>query len=211
MIVKASSITNLTDARYFSSFGVDLFGFCFDTKAEEFIEIEKAKEIAGWLLEPNLVGEFRGRSNDEINDIVSLLDLKYCQINYNELLANDFKLSVPIIGVIPFEEFTTAANLTKNLNSIATECEHIIIDFSSANVKWKSVEMARTISTAALDSCLKDYSILLDINDSTEKISSIIEELSPAGFNIRGGHEKTTGLKDFELLDEIMLLLKPEV
>jgi phosphoribosylanthranilate isomerase len=58
MQLKISSITNLTDARFFSAIGANYLGFCFDVLNENNISIAKAKEIINWLHEPVIIGEF---------------------------------------------------------------------------------------------------------------------------------------------------------
>ncbi len=45
MQLKISSITNLTDARFFSAIGAHYLGFCLDVLNEYNISIPKAKEI----------------------------------------------------------------------------------------------------------------------------------------------------------------------
>ena len=69
-IVKVGNITNLSDARYCAGMGVDMLGFCFEKKSEQYIDPESYKEIIGWISGPQLVGEF------DTNDETKILELK---------------------------------------------------------------------------------------------------------------------------------------
>jgi hypothetical protein len=53
-----SSISNLSDARFFSAYGIRNFGFCFDVLDPNAMTIDQAKEIISWLHEPKIIGQF---------------------------------------------------------------------------------------------------------------------------------------------------------
>ena len=53
-----SSVSNLTDARFFSAYGISYFGFCFDVLDPNAVTIDQVKEISGWLHEPRIIGQF---------------------------------------------------------------------------------------------------------------------------------------------------------
>ena len=56
-IVKAGSITNLTDARFFAAYDVDFIGFNFDPKSPDYISPQNALAIKGWITGPKIVAE----------------------------------------------------------------------------------------------------------------------------------------------------------
>jgi len=79
-ILKFSSITNLSDARFAAGSWADFVGFCFDPSRPEYIEPKQAKEIAGWINGPLLTGEFGQQPIEWIQDFINALDLKAIQI-----------------------------------------------------------------------------------------------------------------------------------
>lgn len=79
-ILKFSSITNLSDARYAAGMWADFIGFCFDPSKPEYLEPSKAKEIAGWINGPLITGEFGNQPIEWIQDFVKALDLKVVQV-----------------------------------------------------------------------------------------------------------------------------------
>jgi phosphoribosylanthranilate isomerase len=85
-ILKFTSITNLSDARYAAGAWADFAGFCFDPSLPEYLEPQKAKEIAGWINGPLLTGEFGFQPVEWIQDFAKALSLHAVQVpaNYKE-------------------------------------------------------------------------------------------------------------------------------
>ena len=55
--IKISQVNNLTDARYFSAWGVDYLGFDINPESSSFVSPPLLKEIAGWVEGPSIVLE----------------------------------------------------------------------------------------------------------------------------------------------------------
>jgi len=55
--IKASSITNLTDARYFAAMLVDYLGFQLDLSHDERINSEEFHGIKAWVEGPKIVAQ----------------------------------------------------------------------------------------------------------------------------------------------------------
>ena len=86
MQLKISSITNLTDARFFSAIGAHYLGFNFDVLNENNISIAQAKEIIQWLHEPVIIGEFgKHQTKEEIEFIAKQMELNEIQIPFEHL------------------------------------------------------------------------------------------------------------------------------
>lgn len=105
MKIKIAHISNLSDARFFSAFGVDYFGFSLDSLNPDAVTVNEVKDITQWLYEPILVGEFGIHQNQaEIAYLTQQLSLheiqipfahpdkdflnfsKFIQVDYNEIL-----------------------------------------------------------------------------------------------------------------------------
>jgi len=69
MIIKAGSITNLTDARFFAAVDIDYIGFCFDPLSPDYISPQTALAIKGWIHGPQIVAEF---ANQDIENVLNI-------------------------------------------------------------------------------------------------------------------------------------------
>lgn len=79
-ILKFSSVRNLSDARYAAGFWADFIGFNFNPDDQAYLEPSKAKEIAGWLSGPHIVGEFAHQPKEWIEDFIKAVPLQAIQI-----------------------------------------------------------------------------------------------------------------------------------
>ncbi|MCB0588955.1 MAG: N-(5'-phosphoribosyl)anthranilate isomerase, partial [Phaeodactylibacter sp.] len=78
--VKASSVTNLTDARYFAAWEIEWLGFNFDPGSEAYIQPQAAQAIKEWIDGVKVAGEFGLQSFEEILTAVDMLELDGVQI-----------------------------------------------------------------------------------------------------------------------------------
>ncbi len=79
-LLKFSSITNLSDARYAAGMWADFIGFNFDPSSDNYIEPSKAASISGWISGPAIVGEFGQQPLSWIQDFAKQLKLQVVQI-----------------------------------------------------------------------------------------------------------------------------------
>lgn len=83
MKIKIAHISNLSDARFFSAFGVDYFGFSLDSLNPNVVTVNEVKDITQWLYKPILVGEFGIHQNQtEIAYLAQQLSLQEIQIPF---------------------------------------------------------------------------------------------------------------------------------
>lgn len=79
-LLKFSSITNLSDARYAAGMWADFIGFNFDPTSDNYIEPSQAASISGWISGPATVGEFGHQPLSWILDFAQQLKLQVVQI-----------------------------------------------------------------------------------------------------------------------------------
>lgn len=79
-LLKFSSITNLSDARYAAGMWADFIGFNFDPSSDNYIEPSKAASISAWISGPAIVGEFGKQPLSWIQDFAQQLQLQVVQI-----------------------------------------------------------------------------------------------------------------------------------
>lgn len=194
-VIKAGSLTNLTDARYFASFGVEMIGFHFDPYAENYLPADLAAEIRGWLYGPRFVGEFRGvsKSDQAIADFVSTVEkvkLEVVECTPEDLAVVKSNWEGPIILALNAEQIATAATAVND-----PQVDYVLLQVEDAQA---AVAMAQLGDTKP---------VLLDSAHTVEGLSEMLPKAQPAGFNVRGGAEQQVGMKTFELLDPLMIYL----
>ncbi len=181
MQLKISSITNLTDARFFSAVGAHYLGFCFDVLNESNISVATAKEITKWLHEPVIIGEFGShQTKEEIEFIAKEMELNEIQIPFNH--TQKFALA--------FDKFLTVDNWSAINNQPSTD--YLVLKINEI----KNQKLKEFIST---------NKVFIETDFNTNNILSIIETLQPYGIQITCKKEEKAGLS---FVDEYAELLE---
>ncbi len=192
--VIASSITNLTDARYFAAWEVNWLGFCFEEGSDNYISPQAMYAIKEWVDGVKFMGEFRGMNSADILDHVEKLSLEAVQVD--ELTGLDVMMDLQDILVfkeIEIDETTDEAFLKNILEQFAPYCAHFVF-------KIKKDLPDHLVKVA------ENYSVWLDGDFKTENILNA----NFAGVCLRGGMEEKVGLKSFDELDEVFEVLEVE-
>lgn len=202
--IKASQITNLTDARYFAAWGVEWLGFGLESGQDYFVTTAQMAAIKEWVEGPKMVGEFSGLDVELIQQSVDLLNLNAVEVSRFANLSA-LQLSIPIILNIVMEEELTPETITELLRSNET-IEYFILDFEkNASV----IDFRKKFPVNWLNGLAKQYPIFIRANIETYSIEEITKIIQPLGISLAGGEEEKVGLKSFEELDEIFEELEP--
>jgi phosphoribosylanthranilate isomerase len=78
--VKASSITNLTDARYFAAWEVEWLGFNLEAGSEDYIEPKNMNAIKEWVDGVKIVGEFNLPDLETVKSAIEVLEIEQAQV-----------------------------------------------------------------------------------------------------------------------------------
>lgn len=183
MKLKISSISSLTDARFFSAIGADYLGFCFDVLNENNISIAKAKEIVNWLHEPVIVGEFGlHQTKEEIQFIAEEMNLNEIQI----------PILHPNIIELNFDKFIEIKDWITVQNSEFSDS--LLIKIKESDIK--NIELKNFISK---------NKVFIDADFTKENITKIVETLNPYGIQIACKKEEKPG---FSFVDEYAEILE---
>jgi len=184
MQLKISSITNLTDARFFSAIGANYLGFCFDVLNENNISIAKAKEIINWLHEPVIIGEFGyHQAQEEIQFIANEMELNEIQIPFLHQQKQDLSFEKFLV----IDDFQSAVN-----NQQSTDFLVLKIDISDC-------------SNQELKHFIANNKVFIETDFTKENINTIINSLNPFGIQISCKKEEKTG---FSVVDEYAEILE---
>lgn len=210
--IKVSSITNLTDARYFAAREVRWMGFCLDENAENYIPPHIFKAIVEWVDGPQIVGEFGLMPAAEIRNMAAKLDLQIVQLDFlaGVDVAQDLTGEFEIIKEIVVEPASDEATLAAWMEQFASFCDYFILDFEKNNFSKNDLESGAPVSMNFLKQIFQKYKCLLAIRESAENMEWLTDALRPHGLSLRGGGEEKTGFKSFDNLDEIFEKLELE-
>ena len=135
--VAAFSISNLTDARYFSAYGVDWLAYTLEDNRGSLADLDKIQEIIQWVEGPKSIGMFNTVPSSE------LLDLIKAKINLDALALPKYEtvdIKIPIFSVHPLE--STSHLILTNLENLEKVDKDSI---TSVFVKVSALSEVKTI------------------------------------------------------------------
>ncbi len=187
--LKFSNISNLTLARFAAAAMADWVGFCFDSESKHYINVLKAKEIAGWLTGPKYIGEFNNGDFETIQGVCGILSLDGIQIPLN---AFDEKL-------LDLEKEIFVNVELNNENFLAQQSILKILPSFKINYIFTGKYMPD------YDSFLHEFSatkkIYLGFEFEQGLYNTLAKNISPTGFQISGEPEEKAGMGDTEVLN----------
>ena len=202
--VKASSITNLTDARYFAAWEVDWLGFDLEMGSETQVSQQLVHAIKDWVDGVKVVGEFGMTSSDEIKSAVEEMKLDAVQVGMFANLGEVKTLEgIPVLKEIIIDEGISENALEEILESFAPFCEAFILNFDKNRIDFEKIKSGEILSFSFLQNLSQKYPIILSLNLNSTILSEILEEIKPLGINVKGGEEEKVGFKSYDELDEI--------
>ena len=137
--IKASSISNLTDARYFAAWHVDWLGFDLTAEGLAVLPLPEVKEIKDWIEGPKIVGELAVLDIEQSQQIIDFLSLKYIQVGMHTPVEYLNSLMVgSIIKEVVIESSTTIKELKIHLSTYFDYVDYFLINFDKNNLDWTS-------------------------------------------------------------------------
>lgn len=205
--VKASQITNLTDARYFAAMGVDWLGFSLDPSAAGHVPPKTMQEMTAWLEGPAIVGEFSMATAQTIRESFEILNLDFVQLGhfYDADTARALN-NIPIIKEIIIEHLEEIPQLNSTLTKLLPYVSFFLIDLSKNGLSIDN----QADSLQYLKRVCKAFPVLLKVTDHYKSINNILETVQPLGISVVGGEEEAVGVKSFDELDELFEVLMVE-
>lgn len=206
--VKASSITNLTDARYFAAWYVEWMGFKLTPGTEGYIDPQAMLAIKEWVDGPKIVGEFELESAEEILASVELLGLDAVQVGMftsDQALQSLHAQGVPVLKEWVLESPDELGAIASQLSAQGAWVQYFLLDFAKNGISWPQIASA---VLPELRELAQDYPLLLSMDFPAEQIEAVLEATQAAGISLRGGEEEKVGYKSFDELDELFEALE---
>lgn len=208
--VKASQITNLTDARYFAAWEVEWLGFNFDQGSEHYILPQNMKAIKEWVEGVKMVGEFSFATAEDINEAVELLELDAVQVGmFTEVSVLEKVTAAPIIKEVVVSPEVDEVSLENHLEKYAAQVECFLLSFEKNGTTWDMIKNGESqIGNTLLEKLCSKYKIILSINLSQDSLDEILKIPNLYALNVKGGEEEKVGVKSFDELDDIFEALE---
>lgn len=209
--IKASQITNLTDARYFAAWGIDWIGFDLEEGSENFVPPSSLLGIKDWIEGPKIIGEFNLLAADDILATASQLGLDGVQLGPFFPAQELVKLKgLQIIQKIVIDREISHEEIESLFLERKPEVDLFLLDFTANGISWEQVKGGQSsISILQINGWTPTYPILLDINFAASDHQELLD-LGILGFAVKGGAEEKVGFKSFEDLDELFEAIEAE-
>jgi len=210
--IKASSIANLTDARYFAAWEVKWLGFNLDPGSDNYVPPQTIKAMKEWVDGVEFVGEFGMHGPQDILTAVEMLELDAVQVSPFTTPSDLVALKgQTIIREVVIEHNTTEIELNDQLLLWAPYVRYFLLNFDKNGITWQDLQQEEQLSLSFLQDLCSSYDVILSIDLNAENVESVLEQFRPYGINLKGGAEEKVGYKSFEELDEILEQLEVTV
>ncbi|MGI9161146.1 MAG: hypothetical protein ACR2K1_15470 [Saprospiraceae bacterium] len=193
MHIKASHITNLTDARYFAAKEVHFLGFQLEAGVEDFLDPIYMKAIREWVEGPLIVGEYSVSPVETIAEAAAFFDLDAVEVGEAQIPYLDVLQHLRII--LRLEPADEPARVRQALQQAKGRFELAVLQLNDPAVL--------AVDPAAWKALFYDFPILLHADFSPAQYLQLMEQFAPAGFSLRGGAEEKVGVKSFDEIDAI--------
>jgi phosphoribosylanthranilate isomerase len=155
--------------------GVEMLGFGVIEGQDNYLDAEKFQEIRGWVTGPQVVAELFGiQSPEALETIMKEYRPDYLELGLKEIAL--FPSSFPVPFILSLKDSESSQNLP----------------YSPAYVHRSS-----------LSNYDNAYPLILEIFRSDD-LKSALENSKVHGISMRGSKELRPGLKDYELLAEVL-------
>ena len=197
MLIKASRITNLTDARYFAAKEVDFLGFNLEEGTGGYLDPVYMKAIREWVEGPKIAGEFSRSSVAYIREAAAFFGLDAVQVtaDYVEQLADLEGLTVILETRLDAE--TTAESVQHFFRRAAPYVSYFLVAVDAAPEDTMPAQLH------LLQAICVEYPVLLQTDATGQRLSALLETLQPAGLSFTGSEEEQVGVKSFDEIEAI--------
>ena len=206
--VKASAITNLTDARYFAAWETEWLGFNLDAGTQDFIPPANMEAIREWVDGVKILGEFNLQPAAEIIDAAEKLNLDAVQIGMfaeQQTLKALHEQEIPVIMEMVVQDLSELSAIETQMRANEDWVEFFVLDFSKNGIKWADIQ---TNALDELSNLTEELPILLSVDFPAGQVEHILDATGVAGISVRGGEEEKVGYKSFDELDDLFEALE---
>lgn len=206
-LVKASHITNLTDARYFAALEVEWLGFNLEVGSETYMNPQKIMAIKEWVEGPKIVGEFGMQDVATIKSAIETIQFDAIQLGHFSGVSHAMLLTdVPIIKEFVIEDKLDVDAIGEHLFTFSSYVDTFLL---SGSLKWSGIK-EDSFAIEFLKTICEKYQVVLAIDIQPSDVLDFLEKVKPYGIGVTGGEEEAVGVKSFDELDELFEVIMVE-
>jgi len=183
MKIIATDIANLTDARYFAAWGVDMMCYTIDEGAEGSMTIAQVKEIVDWVEGPATGIKMTGLT---IPDTFSDIGVKVSAAILGPFID---RADLPSKDVDMYR-ICTLTDISQDTNKLI-----LTLDTPVSKLSREQEEMIDTLTDSR--------EVYIDGSFGAADLDKI-RSLGAVGIVLKGGEEEKVGFKSFDELDEVL-------
>jgi len=203
MLIKASQVTNLTDARYFAARGVSFIGFNLEEGTENYLDPVYMKAIKEWIEGPKITGEFGSASPAVAAEAASFFGLDAVQINAGRNLDELGNLA-GVETILRLDGQAGIRVITGIVEGAVPYVSHFLLDFSAPE-NWEQI--LEDNASEWLD-LFNQCSMFIHADFKPEHPDWLASVFHVTGISITGGNEEKVGVKSFDELDAILDMIQ---
>lgn len=204
--VKASAITNLSDARYFSAFPVNWMSFQCNPISQKFVPHNTIIELIGWLEGPDFCLEVAGLDSDHIKKLLQEIKVQGIEYEAGQPTMQAVADNYIVFRRLYLDKHTTKESLN-NMLSFADNTDIFILDFQLNQLTFSQLANNQLfISVDEISELSEDYELLLAIDCNETEVKQILN-WQLKGLDFRGGEEEKVGIRSFDDIQDIMDVL----
>ena len=197
-IVKISTVTNLSDARFGAGMGVEMLGFNLNPSTPGYLDANTYTELGEWISGVKYVGEAHGMTATKVTDQLKHYQVDLLEVSDAQLLQEISGLQLPIIYRVDLTE-TAPAELEDLLSELQPDVKFFLVE-------GKTDEAGLDI----ISELAVRYPIMLGLDLEAEEIIDWVEEEEIRGIALRGSEEIRPGYKDYDTMADILEAIEVE-
>jgi phosphoribosylanthranilate isomerase len=208
--IKVSSVSNLTDARYFAAKEVAWLGFCLQPGSSLYITPSNMLAIREWVGGVLSVGEFGMASGDDLMSAAVNYRLDAVQVGMFTPLETLESLQgqTTIFREVVVQPDSTASSLRAEIQRAAHLVENTVLSFLPGRISWRQLRAGKPFDVEELQALCHDFQVFLELQWDSATLEEALRLVKPYGIVLHGGDEEKTGVKSFDELDELFEILE---
>ena len=199
--VKASNITNLSDARYCAGMGVEMIGFEMDDTSKNFVNVQKMREIRNWVAGVQIVGQTESEDLTEIEVLLAAYLPDILQVSHVSIIHKLGK-KIPLIYKVEIDDLAPD-ELDDLLQLVQGKVEYVLLES-------KKGELLNQDWLDFLGLLVAANPILLGFGLNATNVAEILGQIPLKGIALAGSHEVRPGYNDFGALMDMLEMLEED-
>lgn len=205
MNIKASAITNLSDARYFAAqYSVEWMGFCMEEGTATYMPTHVIQAMQEWIQGPKIVGEFGLTTTENIIESIQKIGLDAVQLPmYATVNRQAIRNIAPIIQEIIVEKSDSAAILLQKIAQFEAQFDVLYLDFEKSGWSFAEIVRHQDIHLEVIQRICQQHHTILAIDANSQQLKAIVQSTQPYALSLKGGEEERVGYKSYDELNDI--------